>query len=174
MDRPPPNLDAAGRTSGPIQRWYLSYAPVGLTHVAVRAWLAVAGFGLVVLAWSLLAVAGSDLAAEGSNLPQGEAMGLYAASGAVAAVIGSLLGGVVATLTGYAGLLWIASASMFGALALTRRRKALPPADGAAPTGHSPRHARASMGPRPGHRPAKAQCRPVEAAGDPPWNGWRS
>jgi MFS transporter, DHA1 family, tetracycline resistance protein len=110
---------------------------VGLTHVAVQGWLAVVGFGLVVLAWSLLAVSGSDLAAESSSLPQGEAMGLYAASGAVAAVIGSLLGGFVAALTGYAGLLWVATAFVLAALALMRRRQARPTTDGAAPAGRS-------------------------------------
>ncbi len=111
---------------------------VALTHVAVRGWLAVAGFGLVVLAWSLLAVSGSDLAAESSSLPQGEAMGLYAASGAVAAVIGSLLGGFIAALTGYAGLLWVAGAFVLAALALMRRRRARPTADGAAPARSAP------------------------------------
>lgn len=113
-------------------------ALVGMTQVAVRGWLAVTGFGLVVLAWSLLAVAGSDLAAESSSLPQGEAMGLFAASGAVAAVIGSLLGGFVAAVTGYAGLLWLASAFVLAALALMRGRGARPTADGATPATRSP------------------------------------
>ena len=99
-------------------------ALVGLTHLAIRGWLAIGGFGLVVLAWSLLGVAGSDLAAESSSLPQGEAMGLYAASGAVAAVVGSLLGGLVAALVGYAALLWLASAFLLAALALTPRTHA--------------------------------------------------
>ncbi|MEJ2357203.1 MAG: MFS transporter, partial [Deinococcales bacterium] len=116
-------------------------ALVGFTHLAMRGWLAIAGFGLVVLAWSLLGVAGSDLAAESSSLPQGEAMGLYAASGAVAAVVGSLLGGLVAALTGYAGLLWLASAFLLAALALTPRRRAGQPRRapaGTAPQGSPP------------------------------------
>jgi len=65
-------------------------------------------------------------------------MGLYAASGAVAAVIGSLLGGFIAALTGYAGLLWVASAFVLAALALMRRREVRPTAGDAAATGHSP------------------------------------
>lgn len=99
-------------------------ALVGLMHLGARSGLAVGGFGMVVLSWSLLAVAGSDLAAESSSLPQGEAMGLYAASGAVAAVVGSLLGGLVTAVTGYAGLLWVASAFVLGALVLTPRKAA--------------------------------------------------
>lgn len=88
---------------------------------ATRGWLGVAGFTVVVLAWSLLAVAGSDLAADTSELPEGEAMGLYAASGAVAAVVGSLLGGVVAVAVGYGGLLWLGGALVLAAAALTPR-----------------------------------------------------
>jgi len=95
---------------------------VALLHAHVRGWLAIGGFGAVVLAWSLLAVAGSDLAAESSSLPQGEAMGLYAATGAVAAVVGSLLGGLVAVVAGYAALVWLAAAFMASAVALTPRR----------------------------------------------------
>lgn len=103
---------------------------VALTHLSIRGWLAIGGFGVVVLAWSLLAVAGSDLAAESSSLPQGEAMGLYAASGAVAAVVGSLLGGLVAALTGYAGLLWVGGAFLLAALTITPRRARRGPAPG--------------------------------------------
>lgn len=102
----------------------LFLAVVGVVGVAGRAWLAVFGFALVVLSWSLLAVASSDLAAESSSLPQGETMGLYAASGAVSAVVGSLLGGLVAAVTGYPGLLWLASAFLLATLLLMPRRAA--------------------------------------------------
>jgi len=110
---------------------------VAFLHVGVRGWLAVGGFAVVVLAWSLLAVAGSDLAAETSSLPQGEAMGLYAAAGAVAAVVGSLLGGLVAVVAGYTGLVWVAAAFLAWALALTPRRRPRTEPEGTAPAAGS-------------------------------------
>jgi len=96
---------------------------VAFIHVGIRAWLAIGGFGVVVLAWSLLSVASSDLAAESSSLSQGEAMGLYAATAAVAAVAGSLLGGLVAVIAGYAGLVWLAAVFVAFSLALAPRRR---------------------------------------------------
>ncbi len=123
----------------------LFLAVVGVVPVAGRGWLAVLGFTLIVLSWSLLAVASSDLAAESSSLPQGETMGLYAASGAVSAVVGSLLGGLVAALTGYPGLLWLAVLFLAATLALTPRRRAGAAARDAGPDAKAGAAARAAQ-----------------------------
>lgn len=102
---------------------FVFLALVALLHPAASGWLGMAGFTVVVLSWSLITVSGTDLAAEISDLPEGEAMGLYAATGAVAAVAGSLLGGLVAVMAGYAGLLWLGGGFVLAGVALTPRTR---------------------------------------------------
>jgi MFS family permease len=65
--------------------------------------VALISFALAVLTWSLLSVAGTTLAAD-SSLPEGEAMGIFSAVSALAGVLGSLTGGLVAHWFGYTSL----------------------------------------------------------------------
>jgi len=82
--------------------------------------LALVLFLVVVLSWSLLVVASTDRAAELAAFPEGEALGLYGATGAVAAVIGSLLGGILAVSLGYGSLLGFGATGVALALVLDR------------------------------------------------------
>lgn len=74
---------------------------LGLVQIRGEGWLALTAFALVVLSWSLLTVAGTALAAELSPVSEGEAMGIFNAMTAAAAVIGSALGGWAAARWGY-------------------------------------------------------------------------
>jgi MFS family permease len=79
----------------------LSLLALGFTQANARGWLALLAFLFVVLAWSLLSVTGTALAAELSPLGEGEGMGLFNATSAVAGVIGSAAGGWIAGRWGY-------------------------------------------------------------------------
>jgi len=68
-------------------------------------WLALLAFLFVVLAWSLLSVSGTALTAELSPVEEGQAIGLFNATTAVAGVIGAALGGWVAGRWGYVAVL---------------------------------------------------------------------
>lgn len=68
---------------------------VSLLPVPFHIPVALTSFALLVLTWSLLSIAGTTLAAD-SSLPEGEAMGIFSAVSALAGVLGSLIGGLLA------------------------------------------------------------------------------
>ncbi len=76
---------------------------LGLTRSGERGWLALAGFSLVVLSWSLLSVSGTALTAQlaPSGKEEGGAMGIFNAVTAFSGVMGAALGGFVADHWGY-------------------------------------------------------------------------
>jgi DHA1 family tetracycline resistance protein-like MFS transporter len=74
----------------------LCVLPTGGTSVP-----ALAAFLFVVLAWSLLSVASTAATAQLAPTGEGEALGLYNATTAVAGVLGSFLGGWLASRWGY-------------------------------------------------------------------------
>ena len=84
--------------------------------------VAMVGFILVVLAWPLLSVSGTGLAARMAP-PSGEgaAMGLLAASGAVANLLGTVLTGPLVEAFGYRVLPPIAIIGLLSAAVLTRK-----------------------------------------------------
>ncbi len=69
-----------------------------LTVVPVLASL---GFVFIVLAWPILSVTGTTLTAELAPVNEGEAMGVFNASGAVATVLGTFLSGPLIHIWGY-------------------------------------------------------------------------
>ncbi|MFI5338875.1 MAG: MFS transporter [Candidatus Methylomirabilales bacterium] len=83
----------------------VSLLALGPTHPGGQGWLALLAFLFVVLAWSLLSVSGTALTAELSPVGEGQAMGLFNATTAVAGVIGAALGGWIAGRWGYAAAL---------------------------------------------------------------------
>jgi DHA1 family tetracycline resistance protein-like MFS transporter len=76
---------------------------LGLTALRLpwRGSSALIGFAFVVLAWSLLSVAGTEITAQFSQGHEGEGLGLFNASTAVAGVVGALVGGWSAGAWGY-------------------------------------------------------------------------
>jgi len=70
--------------------------------------LALLAFGFVVWAWSLMSVSGTALAARLSPLGEGQGMGLFNATTAVAGVLGAVLGGWAAEAWGYRSILVLA------------------------------------------------------------------
>jgi predicted MFS family arabinose efflux permease len=87
---------------------FLSLLALGLTRSGGRGWAALLVFLFVVLAWSLLSVSGTALTAELSPVGEGEGMGLFNATTAVAGVIGSAAGGWIAGRWGYGPVLGLA------------------------------------------------------------------
>jgi MFS family permease len=65
---------------------------------------ALAGFVLIVIAWPLQSISGTTLTARLTPVSQGAAMGLFNASGAVATVVGTFLGGPLVQFIGYPSL----------------------------------------------------------------------
>jgi MFS family permease len=122
----------------PAGRWSRRYGPVrvlrialavrllgfvgllvlGLTHPGDRGWLALLIFLVVVLTWSLLSVSGTALTAQLSPANEGQAMGLFNATTAVAGVLGAVLGGWCAGRWGYAAALGPAVLGVAGGLML--------------------------------------------------------
>jgi MFS family permease len=122
----------------PAGRWSRRYGPVrvlrialavrllgfvgllvlGLTHPGDRGWLALLIFLVVVLTWSLLSVSGTALTAQLSPASEGQAMGLFNATTAVAGVLGAVLGGWCAGRWGYAAVLGPAVLGVAGGLML--------------------------------------------------------
>ena len=70
--------------------------------------LALLAFALVVWAWSLMNVSGTALAASLSPVGEGEGMGIFNATTAIAGVIGAVLGGWAAGLWGYNSIVILA------------------------------------------------------------------
>jgi DHA1 family tetracycline resistance protein-like MFS transporter len=84
-------------------RWlaFLSLIGLGFLPLAGRGWLALLCVIVVILSWSLLSVSGTALTARLSRGGEGEGMGLFNASSALAGVTGAALGGWVAERWGY-------------------------------------------------------------------------
>jgi predicted MFS family arabinose efflux permease len=82
---------------------------------------AMLGFALVMLAWPVLSVSGTGLAARLTPIGEGAAMGLLAASNAVATVLGTFLGGPLVEAFGYKIVPLIAVAALAGAEILMGR-----------------------------------------------------
>ena len=74
---------------------------LGTFALSNRGWMALGGFGFVVIAWSLLSVAGTEITAQFSKDHEGEGLGLFNASTAIAGVVGAVVGGWVAGRWGY-------------------------------------------------------------------------
>jgi MFS family permease len=74
--------------------------------------LALAAFAVVVLAWSLLSVSATVMTARIADMGEGPAMGLFNAATSLAAVGGSLAGGVAAGGWGYPGACLLAAGSI--------------------------------------------------------------
>ncbi len=85
--------------------------------------IASAGFILIVLAWPIISVTSTTLTAELTPISEGEAMGLYNASGAVATVVGTFLGGPLVNIIGYSAIPMIGSAGLIIALIFTSKIK---------------------------------------------------
>lgn len=109
------------------ESWFVAYALLGavsaglalLLPMAPRGTLALVLFAVTVVAWSLLSVAGTTLAAA-SALPEGTAMGLYSANGALAGVSGALLGGALVHFFGYGALPLAATGLLLVGVILSR------------------------------------------------------
>ncbi len=85
------------------------------------AWLVPLAFSLMPVAWSPLIVGGTALTAQLAqprNVPEGEAVGLYNASTAVASVLSAFAAGVIADLTSYGVVLILAAATSAGGILL--------------------------------------------------------
>jgi MFS family permease len=84
-------------------RWlaFLSLMGLGGLPLAGRGWLALLCVIVVILSWSLLSVSGTGLTARFSHGREGEGMGLFNATSALAGVTGAALGGWVAERWGY-------------------------------------------------------------------------
>jgi DHA1 family tetracycline resistance protein-like MFS transporter len=97
---------------------FVSLLALGLAHSGGQGWLALLAFLFVVLAWSLLSVSGTALTAELSPVGEGQAMGLFNATTAVAGVIGAALGGWIAGRWGDTAAVGLAVAGVASGLAL--------------------------------------------------------
>ena len=87
---------------------------------------AMVGFILVVLAWPVLSVSGTSLAARmAPPIGEGAAMGLLAASGAIATLSGTILTGPLVETVGYRVLPPIAIIALLSAAALMREHRTI-------------------------------------------------
>jgi len=66
--------------------------------------VALLGFVLIIAVWPLQSISGTTLTARLTPFSQGAAMGLFNASGAVATVLGTFLGGPLVQFIGYPAL----------------------------------------------------------------------
>jgi predicted MFS family arabinose efflux permease len=84
-------------------RWvaFVSLLGLGFSNLGFKNVLALIAFAIVVCAWSLLSVSGTALAAQLSPVGEGEGLGIFNATNALAGVIGAGFGGWVAGLWGY-------------------------------------------------------------------------
>jgi DHA1 family tetracycline resistance protein-like MFS transporter len=98
---------------------FVGLLALGLTHPGDRGWLALLAFLFVVLTWSLLSVSGTALTAQLTPANEGQAMGLFNATTAVAGVLGAVLGGWCAGRWGYAAALGLAVLGVAGGLMVT-------------------------------------------------------
>lgn len=99
---------------------------LGFLPLTGRAWLALLGFALVVLAWSVLSVSSTALAANLSPVGEGTGLGIFNAATAVAGVLGAVVGGWAAGRWGYNAIPALALAGIALGLFLsvaTQRKK---------------------------------------------------
>jgi DHA1 family tetracycline resistance protein-like MFS transporter len=89
---------------------------LGITHTVGLSWLALLGFVMIVLAWSLLSVSSTALAADLSPAGEGAGLGLFNAVTALAGVLGSFLGGAIAGASGFPAALGLALAGILAGL----------------------------------------------------------
>ena len=84
-------------------RWiaYIGLFALAFAHLGFQNGLALFAFAFVVCAWSLISVSGTTLAAQLSPVGEGEGLGIFNATNALAGVIGASLGGWAAGLWGY-------------------------------------------------------------------------
>ncbi|WP_308388761.1 MFS transporter [Acidithiobacillus sp. AMEEHan] len=94
--------------AGRVYRWSLLLRFLGfLLLLSVfylpipKAVIALIGFALIILAWPLQSISGMTLTARLTPFSQGSAMGLFNASGAIATVLGTFLGGPLVASIGY-------------------------------------------------------------------------
>ncbi|AEM47807.1 major facilitator superfamily MFS_1 [Acidithiobacillus ferrivorans SS3] len=97
--------------AGRVYRWSLMLRFLGFGLLLLVFFLpvpktltALAGFVLIVIAWPLQSISGTTLTARLTPVSQGAAMGLFNASGAVATVVGTFLGGPLVQFIGYPSL----------------------------------------------------------------------
>jgi predicted MFS family arabinose efflux permease len=76
-------------------------------------------FAVIILSWPILSVTGTTITAELTPVSEGEAMGLYNASGAVATVLGTFLGGPLVGIMGFSAIPILGVAGMGLSLLLT-------------------------------------------------------
>jgi MFS family permease len=85
---------------------------------------AMLGFTFVMLAWPVLSVSGTGLAANLTPIGEGAAMGLLAASNAIATVLGTFLAGPLVDASGYRVVPLIAIGGLFsGSLLMAKRNR---------------------------------------------------
>jgi MFS family permease len=92
-------------------------AVLAYVQTPLDTWLVPLAFFLLPVAWSPLIVAGTALTAQlaqPQNVPEGEAVGLYNATTAVASVLSAFAAGVIADLTSYGVVLILAAATSAG------------------------------------------------------------
>jgi len=107
---------------------FLGLLGLGLAQFDSRHWLALSGFALVVLAWSLLSVSGTALTANLAPIGEGAGIGIFNATTALAGVMGAAAGGWVAGYWGYnavSGLAAVGVALGFLFALLSSLRKAV-------------------------------------------------
>ena len=75
-------------------------------------WLALLAFAFVVWAWSLMSVSGTALAARLSPVGEGQGLGIFNATTAVAGILGALLAGWVVGVWGYGAIVALALAGV--------------------------------------------------------------
>ncbi len=97
---------------------FLGLLVLGLTRGMWSGYPALLVFLFVVLAWSLLSVSGTALTAELSPVGEGEGMGVFNATTAMAGVFGSAVGGWTAGAWGYLSALGLGAAGTAIGLAI--------------------------------------------------------
>lgn len=91
---------------------------LGISRSSGLSWIPLLGFVLVVLAWSLLSVSSTALAAALSPSGEGAGLGLFNAVTALAAVLGSFLGGAIANQSGFPAALGLSLAGILAGLVI--------------------------------------------------------
>ncbi|MDR3575894.1 MAG: MFS transporter [Anaerolineaceae bacterium] len=99
---------------------FLGLLVLGISGLALG-WLALVLFMLIVVAWSPITVSGTDWAARLSTIGEGEGLGIFNASTAVAGVAGSVLGGWAAGQWGYPAVSVLGAAGVVIGLVLSTR-----------------------------------------------------
>jgi predicted MFS family arabinose efflux permease len=91
-------------------------AALAYVHSGVNQWLVPVMYILIPVAWSPIIVGGTAWAAQLATFEEGEALGSFNATSAVAAVIAAFAAGLLAHKFGYGMILVIAACTSFLAL----------------------------------------------------------